>query len=116
VSTSSSEGTSTRLIFCRYVLFSIGNVRPLLQAAFPQCWSSFKICNEIWTQAVDYLEICGIIVGEQNKYRTRKPHTNAVQAKSSLVSLVTGWVVATVSSRMPSSCLSVFSCLPPPGE
>jgi hypothetical protein len=46
-----------------YVLFSIGNVRPLLQAAFPACWKKFSICNEIWTQAVDYLEICGIIVG-----------------------------------------------------
>jgi hypothetical protein len=48
-----------------YVLFSIGNVRPLLQAAFPRCWKSFDICNEIWTEAVDYLEICGIIVGKQ---------------------------------------------------
>ncbi|KAF3038450.1 hypothetical protein E8E12_001637 [Didymella heteroderae] len=47
-----------------YVLFSIGNVRPLLQASFPQCWTTFEICNEIWTQAVDYLEICGIIVGQ----------------------------------------------------
>jgi len=47
-----------------YVLFSIGNVRPLLQAAFPACWSKFTECDEIWTQAVDYLEICGIIVGQ----------------------------------------------------
>ncbi|KAF2400353.1 putative MFS phosphate transporter [Trichodelitschia bisporula] len=47
-----------------YVLFSIGNVRPLLQAAFPQCWSKFAICDETWTQAIDYLEICGIIVGQ----------------------------------------------------
>jgi hypothetical protein len=47
-----------------YVLFSIGNVRPLLQAAFPSCWKSYDICNKVWTQAVDYLEICGIIVGK----------------------------------------------------
>ncbi|KAF2806638.1 putative MFS phosphate transporter [Mytilinidion resinicola] len=47
-----------------YVLFSIGNVRPLLQAAFPSCWKTFDICNETWTQAIDYLEICGIIVGQ----------------------------------------------------
>jgi hypothetical protein len=52
------------LTLSSYVLFSIGNVRPLLQAAFPRCWDKFEICNEIWTQAVDYLEICGIIVGE----------------------------------------------------
>ncbi|KAJ4372296.1 hypothetical protein N0V83_004070 [Neocucurbitaria cava] len=47
-----------------YVLFSIGNVRPLLQAAFPTCWKTFSICNKTWTQAVDYLEILGIIVGQ----------------------------------------------------
>ncbi|KAH7086880.1 major facilitator superfamily domain-containing protein [Paraphoma chrysanthemicola] len=47
-----------------YVLFSIGNVRPLLQATFPRCWKTYEICNHTWTQAVDYLEICGIIVGQ----------------------------------------------------
>ncbi|KAL5121395.1 hypothetical protein ACEQ8H_000863 [Pleosporales sp. CAS-2024a] len=47
-----------------YVLFSIGNIKPLFQAAFPQCWSTHTICNNTWTQAVDYLEICGIIVGQ----------------------------------------------------
>ncbi|KAH8732695.1 major facilitator superfamily domain-containing protein [Phaeosphaeriaceae sp. PMI808] len=47
-----------------YVLFSIGNVRPLLQASFPRCWKTFQSCDKIWTQAIDYLEICGIIVGQ----------------------------------------------------
>lgn len=47
-----------------YVLFSIGNVKPLLQAAFPACWKTYKTCDKTWTQAVDYLEICGIIVGQ----------------------------------------------------
>jgi MFS family permease len=47
-----------------YVLFSIGNIKPLLQAAFPACWSKFTICTKVWTQAVDYLEICGIICGQ----------------------------------------------------
>ncbi|KAF1959075.1 major facilitator superfamily protein [Byssothecium circinans] len=47
-----------------YVLFSIGNVRPLLQAAFPRCWKDFETCDERWTEAVDYLEIVGIIVGQ----------------------------------------------------
>jgi MFS family permease len=46
-----------------YVLFSIGNVLPLLQASFPTCWSTYKICNETWTQAVTYMEIVGIICG-----------------------------------------------------
>jgi MFS family permease len=47
-----------------YVLFSIGNVRPLLQATFPSCWKTFETCDERWTEAVDYLEIVGIIVGQ----------------------------------------------------
>jgi hypothetical protein len=47
----------------RYVLFSIGNIKPLLQAAFPQCWSKEVTCNYVWIDALDYLEICGIIVG-----------------------------------------------------
>ncbi|KAK5677512.1 hypothetical protein LTS10_010084 [Elasticomyces elasticus] len=47
-----------------YVLFSIGNVKPLLQASFPGCWSKYTVCNKTWTQAIDYLEICGIIVGQ----------------------------------------------------
>ncbi|KAL8827473.1 MAG: hypothetical protein Q9191_003167 [Dirinaria sp. TL-2023a] len=48
-----------------YVLFSIGNVKPLFQAAFKSCWGkNSKICNITWIYAVDYLEICGIIVGQ----------------------------------------------------
>ncbi|KAL1603817.1 hypothetical protein SLS60_005408 [Paraconiothyrium brasiliense] len=47
-----------------YVLFSIGNVRPLLQATFPTCWSTNEVCDKRWTEAVDYLEIIGIIVGQ----------------------------------------------------
>ena len=53
------------LIVASYVLFSIGNVKPLFQAAFRSCWGSgSKICNSTWIYAVDYLEICGIIVGQ----------------------------------------------------
>ncbi|KAN0076469.1 Major facilitator superfamily domain containing protein [Elaphomyces granulatus] len=47
-----------------YVLFSIGNVTPLLQAAFPACWSKNTICNLNWINALGYLEIAGIIVGQ----------------------------------------------------
>ena len=46
------------------MLFSIGNIKPLFQAAFAKCWKSFAICNEVWTQAVDYMEVAGIIVGQ----------------------------------------------------
>ena len=55
-----------------YVLFSIGNLKPLFAAAFPLCWGTpskkkphnGSICNPTWIAAVDYLEICGIIVGQ----------------------------------------------------
>lgn len=48
-----------------YVLFSIGNVTPLLSAAFPKCWGKNPTeCDETWVFALTYLEICGIIVGQ----------------------------------------------------
>lgn len=47
-----------------YVLFSIGNVKPLLASAFPNCWDSYSVCNETWVQSIEYLEIIGIIVGQ----------------------------------------------------
>jgi hypothetical protein len=46
------------------VLFSIGNLTPLFQAAWPTCWKTFKVCNANWIAAVTYLEIVGIIVGQ----------------------------------------------------
>ncbi|RDW90756.1 putative MFS phosphate transporter [Aspergillus mulundensis] len=51
-----------------YVLFSIGNLKPLFQAAFASCWDTSyegeRICNTQWLNAIEYLEICGIIVGQ----------------------------------------------------
>ncbi|KAI1993940.1 hypothetical protein LOZ53_001996 [Ophidiomyces ophidiicola] len=47
-----------------YVLFSIGNIKPLFEKTFPKCWKKQEICNPTWIAAVEYLEICGIIVGQ----------------------------------------------------
>ncbi|KAA8907634.1 hypothetical protein TRICI_004925 [Trichomonascus ciferrii] len=47
-----------------YVLFSIGNVSPLFEAVWPQCWKDHETCNVTWVSAVKYLEICGIICGQ----------------------------------------------------
>ncbi|KAF1814648.1 MFS general substrate transporter [Eremomyces bilateralis CBS 781.70] len=47
-----------------YVLFSIGNVRPLLQAAFPACWKTHEVCDKTWVEALENLEIVGIILGQ----------------------------------------------------
>lgn len=47
-----------------YVLFSIGNVGPLFNASFEDCWKKNKTCNANWVAAVNYLEVVGIIVGQ----------------------------------------------------
>ena len=52
------------LIHLRYVLFSIGNLKPLFEAAFSACWKAKTECDKTWIAAVEYLEICGIIVGQ----------------------------------------------------
>ena len=47
------------------MLFSIGNVTPLLGAAFPTCWgSSATACQAVWIAALTYLEVVGIIIGQ----------------------------------------------------
>lgn len=47
-----------------YVLFSVGNLKPLFQAVWPQCWKTYEVCDHQWVNAVDYLEIIGIICGQ----------------------------------------------------
>lgn len=47
-----------------YVLFSIGNIKPLFEKTFPDCWKTATTCNQQWINAVDYLEIIGIIFGQ----------------------------------------------------
>lgn len=47
-----------------YVLFSIGNLKPLFEKSFPDCWGDEITCDKTWIRAVEYLEICGIIVGQ----------------------------------------------------
>lgn len=46
------------------MLFSIGNVKPLFQSSFPDCWKHHKTCNANWLAAVTYLEVIGIFVGQ----------------------------------------------------
>ena len=46
------------------MLFSIGNVTPLLEQAFPACWDDNTICDKVWVQSITYLEVTGIIVGQ----------------------------------------------------
>lgn len=50
--------------FFSYVLFSIGNIKPLFESVFSNCWDTHEVCNKQWISAVEYLEIVGIIVGQ----------------------------------------------------
>jgi hypothetical protein len=45
-------------------LFSIGNITPLLEYAFPACWDEQTVCESAWQDAVEYLEVVGIIIGQ----------------------------------------------------
>ncbi|TVY68768.1 Inorganic phosphate transporter 1-2 [Lachnellula suecica] len=47
-----------------YVLFSIGNLAALFDVVWKSCWKSYTTCNETWVNAVTYLEIVGIIIGQ----------------------------------------------------
>lgn len=48
-----------------YVLFSIGNLKPLFKAGFPSCWGSTgTACSGAWLAAIEYMEIVGIICGQ----------------------------------------------------
>ncbi|GAA5975570.1 hypothetical protein JCM11641_003537 [Rhodosporidiobolus odoratus] len=47
-----------------YVLFSIGNLSALYSSAWPTCFKTYESCNENWVDAITYLEILGIIVGQ----------------------------------------------------
>lgn len=47
-----------------YTLFSVGNLQPLFKVVWPQCWKTYEVCNRTWTEATDYLQVIGIILGQ----------------------------------------------------
>ncbi|EHA25335.1 hypothetical protein ASPNIDRAFT_42307 [Aspergillus niger ATCC 1015] len=47
-----------------YVLLSIGNISTLFQHSFSACWDKYELCNKQWINAITYLEIVGIIIGQ----------------------------------------------------
>ncbi|KAK5038099.1 hypothetical protein LTS07_001567 [Exophiala sideris] len=47
-----------------YVLFSVGNILPLLEVVWPACWEKHTTCNKTMVQAISYMEILGIIAGQ----------------------------------------------------
>ena len=103
-----NQTTDTSFLFS-YVLFSIGNVKPLFQntAAFHDCWKTGKTCNKQWVNAVDYLEIVGIVLGQilVGVLGDWYVHTST-ERKTNLprsLTIFVGLVVGGVSFKMPPS-------------
>ena len=46
-----------------YIIFSIGLIRPLQEAVFPDCFATHAACGERQTHAMGYAQIGGIIAG-----------------------------------------------------
>ena len=49
-----------------YFIFSIGNIRPIITAEYPQCWKNYSECTKTLTQAPDYTQIIGVSHTKQN--------------------------------------------------
>ena len=47
-----------------YTLFSVGNILSLFESVWPACYKEYKVCNKVWVQSIDYLEIVGILLGQ----------------------------------------------------
>lgn len=47
-----------------YIIFSLGLTKPLQKAMFPTCFASHTECSTQLTHVQNYIQLCGIIVGE----------------------------------------------------
>jgi hypothetical protein len=47
-----------------YIIFSLGLTKPLQKAMFPTCFASHEACSTQLTHVQNYIQLCGIIVGE----------------------------------------------------
>ncbi|KAK9842394.1 hypothetical protein WJX84_005508, partial [Apatococcus fuscideae] len=51
-------------MFCEaYFIFSIGNVKQIITAEYPLCFSKYVTCDVTTTQVPDYMQIIGIVFG-----------------------------------------------------
>ena len=89
------------------MLFSIGNIKPLFEAVFPTCWDSKEVCNPQWLNAIEYLEIVGIIVGQILVGIVGDWYVFFFFFTFVRVLTTLGLVGDLVSSKMRQSCLSV---------
>ena len=96
-----------------YVLFSIGNIKPLLAAsgAFTSCWGkNASDCDKNWVAAVEYLEIVGIMIGQVLVGFLGELPCLMVLDGTDCTGQVIGWAEDGVSYKIPPSCSSVCSC------
>ena len=54
-------GAEGMLVAQAYFIFSIGNIRPLITAEYPECWKTYEQCSKTLTQAPDYTQIIGTL-------------------------------------------------------
>lgn len=47
-----------------YIIFSLWLTKPLQKALFPSCFASHADCSTELTHVQNYIQLCGIIVGE----------------------------------------------------
>jgi hypothetical protein len=47
-----------------YTLFSVGNILILFEVVWNPCFKGYKTCEKTWVEAINYLEIVGIIAGQ----------------------------------------------------
>lgn len=50
-----------------YIIFSLGLTKPLQKAMFPSCFSSHADCSTELTHVQNYIQLCGIVVGESQQ-------------------------------------------------
>ena len=55
------SGVNTLMVMQAYFIFSIGNIRPLITAEYPECWKTYTQCSKTLTQAPDYTQIIGTL-------------------------------------------------------
>lgn len=47
-----------------YFVFSVGNLIPVFQAEFPECWVTHEECSAALLASIHYSQVAGIIVGQ----------------------------------------------------
>lgn len=47
-----------------YFIFSVGNLKPIWTAEYPDCWATHTTCNSKLSDSISYTQVSGIIFGQ----------------------------------------------------